>query len=168
MADTTTEATERAAEDTTATTSPETSGERPQDVPPEVKQALRKANKEAETLRLRLKEYEDRDKTEAEKTAERLSEAETKAAAAELRALRLEVAAEKGLTPAQAKRLVGSSREELEADADELLSTFPVAPTVTERKVPKPDPSQGSRSGEPAGSVAAGASLYEQKHGKKS
>jgi hypothetical protein len=31
--------------------------------------------------------------------------------------LRLEVAAEKGLTPAQAKRLVGSTREELEADA---------------------------------------------------
>ena len=38
--------------------------------------------------------------------------------------LRLEIAAEKGLTPAQARRLVGNTREELEADADELLEAF--------------------------------------------
>jgi hypothetical protein len=41
--------------------------------------------------------------------------------------LRAEIAAEKKLTPAQAKRLNGSSREELEADADELLEAFPVS-----------------------------------------
>lgn len=41
--------------------------------------------------------------------------------------LRAEVAAEKGLTAAQAKRLSGSSKEELEADADELLEAFPVS-----------------------------------------
>lgn len=62
--------------------------------------------------------------TEQEKAAEALSGAERRATEAEARALRLEIAAEKGLTPAQAKRLVGSSREELEADADELLTTF--------------------------------------------
>lgn len=39
-------------------------------------------------------------------------------------ALKYEIALEKGLTKAQAKRLLGSSREELEQDADELLRTF--------------------------------------------
>lgn len=94
------------------------------DVPPEVKRALSKANKEAETLRLKLKEFEDRDKSEAQKLAERADAAEKRALEFETSALRLEVAAEKGLTPAQAKRLVGSTRDELETDADELLATF--------------------------------------------
>ena len=39
-----------------------------------------------------------------------------------MRALRAEVSNAKGLTPTQAKRLVGATREELEADADELLA----------------------------------------------
>jgi hypothetical protein len=94
------------------------------DVPPEMKAALRRANKEAETLRLKLQEFEDRDKSEAQKLAERAEAAEKRAVELEVRALRLEVASEKGLTPAQAKRLVGSTREELEADAAELVETF--------------------------------------------
>lgn len=85
----------------------------------------------------------DADKTEVEKRAA----ADARADAAELRATRLEVAHEKGLTPAQAKRLVGSTREELEADADEVLKDFPVTPAGP-KPPPKPDPSQGSR-GEP-------------------
>ena len=96
------------------------------DVPPEVKRALAKANADAAT---RLKEFEDRDKSEAQKLAERADAAEKRAAEIEGRALRLEVAAEKGLTPAQAKRLTGSTREELEADAEELKSMF--APSAT-------------------------------------
>lgn len=94
------------------------------DIPPEVKRALNKANKEAEALRLKLKEFEDRDKTELERLTERAEAAERAAAATEVKALRLEVAAEQGLTPAQAKRLVGETREDLEADAKELLATF--------------------------------------------
>jgi len=88
-------------------------------------------------------ERADADRTEAEKRAA----AEQRAAEAELRALRLEVAASKGLTPAQAKRLVGATREELEADADDILATFPTAPAQPERRTPRPDPSQGSRGG---------------------
>lgn len=103
------------------------------DVPPEVRRALNKANKEAETLRLKLQEFEDRDKTEAEKVAERAKDAESRAAKAESKATRLEVAFEKGLTPAQAKRLVGETREELEADADEILRDFPVKPAEPEK-----------------------------------
>ncbi|MEV4767791.1 hypothetical protein [Micromonospora humida] len=163
----TTEATERAAADTTTDTTEQAGGERPQDVPPEVKRALSKANKEAETLRLKLKEYEDRDKSEAEKTAERLTAAEQRAEQAELRALRLEVAAEKGLTPAQAKRLVGASREELEADADDILATFPTSPAQPERKTPKPDPSQGARGGKPMSGAEAGRAEAQKRFGTK-
>jgi len=46
--------------------------------------------------------------------------------------LRLQVALDKGLTGSQAKRLVGSTKEELEADADELLSTWGPAKTDDE------------------------------------
>ena len=63
----------------------------------------------------------------------------------------LEVAHEKGLTPAQAKRLVGNTREELEADADEVLRDFPVTPATPPTKPgPKPDPSQGPKGDPPA------------------
>lgn len=52
---------------------------------------------------------------------ERVAQIERQAQESESRALRAEVANAKGLTPNQAKRLIGSTREELEADADELL-----------------------------------------------
>ena len=61
------------------------------------------------------------------KANKRAEDAEAKAKAAQARADRLEVAAEKGLTPAQAKRLQGETKEELEADADELLEAWGVA-----------------------------------------
>lgn len=96
------------------------------DVPVEVKRALAKANKEAETLRLKLKEFEDRDKTEAEKLQDELNTLRSEREQLSLEKLRREVADEKGLTPAQARRLVGSTRDELEADADDVLATFPI------------------------------------------
>jgi hypothetical protein len=80
-----------------------------------------KANAEAAK---RLSEIEDEAKSEAERLAERVQAAEARAAEAEGRVMRYEVAASKGLTPAQARRLVGSTVEELEADADELLAAF--------------------------------------------
>lgn len=76
------------------------------------------------TAAQRLEEIENASKTEQQRATEALTAAEKRAADAEASALRLEVAAEKGLTPAQAKRLVGSSREELEADAEDLLTNF--------------------------------------------
>lgn len=90
--------------------------------------ALRRRAKEAEEklaqLEARLAEIDSKDKSETEKLASKLADAERKAQEAELRAMRAEVAAAKGLTPAQAKRLMGSTLEELEADADELLESF--------------------------------------------
>lgn len=82
------------------------------------------AEKRAKEFEARIKEFEDKDKTEAQKAAAAKAEADKRAETAEAKALRLEVAFEKGLTPKQAKRLTGSTREELEADADELLEDF--------------------------------------------
>lgn len=58
------------------------------------------------------------------KAQDKVREAEAKAEKAESAALRLEVALDKGLTAVQAKRLLGSTKEELEADADELVQSF--------------------------------------------
>jgi hypothetical protein len=80
--------------------------------------------KELEPLAAKAKQLEDAKKSEAEKLTERAAAAEKRAAEAETRALRLEVAGAKGLTAAQAKRLVGTTKEELEADADELVAAF--------------------------------------------
>lgn len=55
----------------------------------------------------------------------------------------IEVGAEKGLTPAHVKRLTGTSREELEASADELLVDFPLPAKGENDKgseVPPPPP----------------------------
>lgn len=62
--------------------------------------------------------------------------------------LQLDVGTAKGLTPAQAKRLVGSTKEELEADADafkaDLAANGKPAP-------PKPNPAQGQGGEKPSG-----------------
>ena len=104
---------------------PETGGDQqfgrlPDDHP--VVKALNKANKEAEQARLKVKEYEDRDKTEQEKVAEKAAEAEKRAAEAEAKALRYEVATEKGVPKRAMKFLTGTTQEELEEQADEILA----------------------------------------------
>lgn len=110
-----------------AEVAPETPVEAPKaEVPTEVKRALQKANKEAETLRLKLKEFEDRDKSEAQKLQEERDALKAERDSLHMEQLRREVAEEKGLTPAQARRLVGATRDELEADADDVLATFPI------------------------------------------
>lgn len=101
--------------------------------------ALKKANAEAAASRHKLQEIEDRDKSDGEKLTDRLAAAEKRADAAESHAIRMEVAASKGLTAGQAKRLAGTTREELEADADELLADF--APAAGGDDDSKPTPS---------------------------
>lgn len=110
------------------------------------------AKKELAAALAKLKEFEDRDKSDADKTAERLAAAEKTAAEATARLLRLEVAAAKGLTAGQAKRLVGATRDELEADADEMLADLgtTAAATADRPAAPRPDPSQGARGPAPA------------------
>lgn len=114
----------------------------------EERKARKAAEKELDKFRKAEQDRADADKSEAEKR----TAAEQRATQADLRAMRMEVAFEKGLSAAQAKRLVGSTRDELETDADEIKRDFPTAPTTT---APKPDPSQGPRPG-------AGSSGREQ------
>lgn len=80
-----------------------------------------KSNAAAEA---KLKEIEDAQKSEAEKSAERLTTAEKAAQTASLETARLRVAIRKGLTETQARRLIGDDEEALEKDADELLASF--------------------------------------------
>jgi hypothetical protein len=165
--DTDTQVTDGAATATDETAQQPELGDAGQRALREERRKAREAAKERDALQARLKEYEDRDKTEQQRLTESQAAAEQRAQAAELRAARLEVAHEKGLTPAQAKRLVGTTREELEADAEEVLKDFPVAAASQQPpKAPKPDPSQGSRPAAAGASVDAGAALYAQKHKK--
>ena len=113
-------------EETPAPTAPDT-GARSDDDVEKLKAALKKANKEAEQHRLKLKELEDRDKSAADKLAEAHRAAEERANRAEIEACRMRVALRKGLTETQVKRLLGTTEEELEADADELLLAFKTA-----------------------------------------
>lgn len=105
-----------------STTQPTIPDRLPDDHP--VVKALAKANREAETARLKLKEFEDAGKSEIEKLAEKASLAEEKAAVAELRALRADVAEETGVPAKLRKYIVGETRDELVASAKEILEAF--------------------------------------------
>lgn len=91
------------------------------------RRARRTAEKTLKELQAKLQGLEDKDKTEAQRLTDAVTVAEKRAYDAEQSLLRIEVGADKGLSAAQAKRLVGATREELEADADELLATFGAA-----------------------------------------
>ena len=71
-------------------------------------------------MEARVKSAEDAEKTELERLQGQVSSLEKRAEAAEAKADRFEVAASKGLSLAQARRLVGSTKEELEQDAEEM------------------------------------------------
>lgn len=90
-------------------------------------------------------------KSEVELLNERFAQHEADLAAERSARWRAEVAHEKGLTPQQAARLQGATREELLADADALLSIFPAAPAASAKPAaPAPDPVagfQGHRAG---------------------
>lgn len=118
----------------------------PEAWPTEAREAMAKLNAENASWRTKLRDAEPfvakaRELEEAQKTAEqRAAEAQTaaeqRATAAESRLMRLEVAAEKGLTATQAKRLVGATREELLADADDFIASLPAPPAAPTTRTP--------------------------------
>lgn len=104
--------------------------------------------KQNATAAQKLQEIEDAKKSAEQKAADKAAELEQRATTAELTTLRYDVALDKapdGMSIAQvrklAKRLSGSTREELEADADELFADFAPAddekPDDTSRRRPK-------------------------------
>lgn len=109
----------------------------------------------------KVKVFEDASKTQAEKDLEAHAALEKSSAQNAAKALRYEVAAEKGIPLTAAARLVGTSREEIATDADRFLADFPnllVAPT----RIPAPDPGQGPR---PSGPHSEDDTLYESIYG---
>lgn len=96
-----------------------------QDAREDAQAETKQTAQERDALQKQLDDKADPDtKAELDKVKGQLTAAEANVAKERGRADRLEVAAEKGLTPAQAKRLVGDTKEELEADADEILEVF--------------------------------------------
>lgn len=88
------------------------------------KAMARKHETEARKAQKELDDIRNAGKSEIEKLTDRATKAEQDAARSGSLALRYEVAGEKGLSSSLAKRLHGSTREELEADADALLEEF--------------------------------------------
>lgn len=117
----------------------------------------------AELATRRQSEMTETQRLQAEKEAAEQAAAQARADAesATRRALLLEVASTKGLTPAQAERLQGSTREELEADADALRSAFGGGDQSR-----RPPLGTGSDAGTSAKTVSAGAARYAARHAK--
>lgn len=92
-------------------------GKRALDAERKARANAEKALRDAEA---RLKAVDDADKSEVEKLTAQVAELSKTAEAATARADRFEVAAAKGLSLAQARRLVGTTKEELEQDAAEM------------------------------------------------
>lgn len=126
---------------------------------------LAKTNSDAAT---KLQELEDAKKTDEQKLADELQKLKAEGATSKTQLLRLEVALDKApddmpkaKVVSLAKRLTGSTKEELEADAKELFADFggqtpepgedPPPNGQPPGGQPKPDPAQGSRGNPPAG-----------------
>lgn len=132
--------------------------------------AERKARAEAEkarkALESELQALRDKDLTEAERVANEAKAATARAEAAEARALRLEVAAANGIDLALAPRLVGATREELEADAEQFKALLP-AQKPDDGKVTRlqPDRGQGAKPNPAKGGYESGAARARAKFG---
>lgn len=84
------------------------------------RKARRDAERQLKETADRLKVLEDKDKSDSDRLTEKVTQLEKDLATATARADRFEVALDKGLDMTRAKRLTGTTRDELEADAEEL------------------------------------------------
>ncbi len=89
---------------------------------------------------------EDAKKTAEQRLSERLAQLEKDNEGLRLDKLRSDVAIAKGLPPKLARRLTGSTKEELEADADDLLEDMP-APKSESRPSMSQKPKENLRGG---------------------
>lgn len=86
------------------------------------RKARRDAERQLKSAEARLKEIEDRDKSEAQKANERAEAAEAALAAKEAETLRLTVASKHGITGDYLDLLSGADEAELEAKAQKVAS----------------------------------------------
>ena len=107
------------------------------------------------------KQIDDAGKTAEQKAADELKAANLRGDTAELKALKYEIAAEKGIDLKLAPRLTGATRAELEADAENLKGLLGAKPNSN----PKPDDSQGKGGdGAKQTGVGAGRDLFRDTH----
>ncbi len=104
----------------------------------EERKNARAATRERDALAARLKEIEDRDKTEQQRTLERAEAAEKALAESQLDAMRSRVAISKGVPAELVDRLRGDTEADLAKDADLLLA-------LTQPGKPRGDVAQGPR-----------------------
>ena len=83
--------------------------------------AAKAADDARKAAEAKVQEFEEKDKSELEKLTGKLTKAETKAAEAESKLLRFTVAAEKQIPAEAVDLLQGTTREDLEANADKIL-----------------------------------------------
>ncbi len=114
------------------------------------REARKQAEKRLRDLEKSLKEYEDRDKTELQKALERAETAEKQAAEATFNAMRSKIAAAKGVP---ASSLTGTTEDELNASADELIA-WRDANKPAAQPAPKKNPAS-------SGGLKSGASSTE-------
>jgi hypothetical protein len=98
----------------------------------------------AETKR-RLKEREDKEKSEAQRLADDLTAEQAARQAVEAKVLRFEVAQAKGISPENIDLLHGSTRDEMEKVADRIAE---MQAQSSGPRPPAPNPTQGG-GGEP-------------------
>ena len=118
--------------------------------------ARRAAEKAAAEALARVKEFEDKDKTELERLTEQIAQADARAKQAETEAMRLRVAAETGLPSDLQEFLTGDSEDQLRERASKLLAATNAA---SEPRRPAPDPSQGAKPSSGAGDQLTRADL---------
>lgn len=130
--------TENTAEDTATTETEAPQGDPGTDWKTEARkwEARAKADHDAAN---KWREFELSQKSEYEKLAERLAQAEASASEATAKAIRYEVATAKGI-PAEALDLItGADRETIESSAEKLAALL----AAQSKTNPKPDPNQG-------------------------
>lgn len=103
-------------------------------------EARAKASKADSEDAQKWREYEQAQKPIQERLAEELAQAKAQAESATASLLRYEIANERGISGDATKLLKGTSREELEAEADLLVSLLA---SQTKTTSPKPDHNQG-------------------------
>jgi hypothetical protein len=102
-------------------------------------EARAKAAKADTEAAQKWREYEESQKPEQERLAEELTRIKAEASEASVKLMRYEVASQKGIPSDAIDLLNGSSREELESNADKLLSLI-----ANQSKTPsKPDVNTG-------------------------
>lgn len=140
------------AQQTETQTSEEPQGSKETDWKAEARkwEARAKAAKSDTDAAAKWREYEASLKPVQERLAEELAAEKARAESAAAALLRYEIAAEKNISGDATKLLKGSTREELEAEADLLLSLLA---NQSKPKTPMPDENQGKPAAQTVGQI---------------